>query len=118
MYYLVTLARHRVHDYVDYDYLDSIVKVLDKQFFNIIDYCLEYHGRYKQLHAHMIVKVNEHFRYKPYVTAVKGFQMHFKLLRTHMLHVKDYIHKHCKHHSAEQLDQIRYTNYYRNHYGF
>lgn len=117
-YYLVTLARHQVKDYVSYEHLDKIIKTLNKPFFNIIDYCCECHGRYKQLHAHMIVKVNKSFKYKHYVKTVTGFIMHFKQITTPLINVKQYIHKHCKGHSPEQLQQTYYTNYYRNHYGF
>ncbi len=118
MYYLVTLNKNQVLDYVDYKYLDQIVKSLDKPFFSIKDYCLEYHGKYKQLHAHMIVKVDKHFRYKPYVKAVTDFNMHFKRITTPIIQVSNYIHKHCSHHGAERLQQIQFINYYRNHYGF
>lgn len=118
IHYLVTLAKHQVLDYVDYDYLTNIINTLNKPFFNIIDYCLEYHGTYKQLHAHMIVQVNKCFRYKVYVKAVEGFIMHFKLIKPPIKHVKEYIHKHCEGHSPERLQQIKYINYYKSHYGF
>lgn len=118
LYYLVTLRRHQVKDYVDYEHLDNIINGLDKQFFDIKDYCLERHGKYKQLHAHLIVKVNKGFRYKRHVKAVKGYIMHFKAITTSLRNVSAYIHKHCKNHSHEQLEQTRYCNYYSHHYGF
>jgi len=117
-YFLVTLRKHQVKDYVDYQYLNAIVKVLDKHFFNIVDYCLEFHGRYKQLHAHMIVRVSKNFYYGQHVRDVKGFIMHFKAIDNDLLKVSRYLHKHCCGHSDEMLEQIKYTNYYRYHYGF
>lgn len=117
-YWLVTLRKHRVNEYVDYDTLDSIVKSLDKYFFNIVDYCLESHGKYKQLHAHMIVKTATSFRYNVHVNDVKDYILHFKQIDNNLLNASRYIHKHCKNHSPVMLDQIKYTNYYKYHYSF
>lgn len=118
MYYLVTLAKHRVKEYVDYYYLESIIKSLDKQCFNIIDYCLERHGTYKQLHAHFIVQVNKHFRYKSHVNMVSGFIMQFEPILTPLNRPRQYIHKHCQGHSEEYIIDTHLSNYFNNHYAF
>ncbi len=117
-YWLVTLRKHRVKEYVDYDILEGIVKSLDKHFFNIVDYCLERHGRYKQLHAHMIVRTNDKFTYKAHVNDVHGYILHFKAINDNLLNASRYIHKHCNNHCDEMLQQIQLTNYYAYHYGF
>lgn len=117
-YYLVTLTKTNKKTYVSYEYLQSIIKGLDKQSFNVIDYCLEAHGKYKQLHAHLLVRTNKHFRYKKHIRDVQGFIMHYKLVTTDHKRIHDYIHKHCNHHNEEQLQHTYYTNYYRYHYGF
>jgi len=118
MKYLVTLTNPQRKAYVAYDYLELIIKSLDKQFFKIKDYCLERHGKYKQLHAHMIVSTNKYFRYKDHVYDVKGFVMHFKPITTDIKTVSQYLHKHCKHHCLERLIHTYLSNYYNNHYGF
>lgn len=117
-YWLVTLRKHNVKDYVDYEYLNAIVQVLDKHFFDIKDYCLERHGKYKQLHAHMIVKTSTKFQYRQHVNAVNGFIMHFKPIDSNLLNASRYIHKHCNGHCDEMLEQTKYTNYYAYHHGF
>lgn len=114
-YYLVTLARHQVKDFVDHDYLKDIIRNLDKQHFDIKHYALERHGKYKQLHAHMLVKVNKYFKYQSYVKAVDGFIMHFRKITKSLKNVIKYIYKHIHPHDP---NHVRLANYFNNHYLF
>jgi len=117
-YYLVTLRKHQCKSYVSFNQLDRILKSIDSKTFNIKDYCYEAHGVHKQLHAHFIVQVPKGFYYRDYVNIAEGFIMHFRIIDNNLLKVSKYIHKHCNNHSPEQIEQTRWCNYYKYHYGF
>ncbi len=79
------------------------------------DYGIEYHGRYKQLHAHAIVKTIPSFMYGRH-TKINGFRCQWQEITTNLPKVCEYIHKHNP--DMEYVYQTEYTNYYHYHYGF
>ncbi len=116
-FYMVTIRKHCVKEYVPWEELDGFVQILAMHLFKIRDYCFESHGMYKQLHCHMLIEVDSRvFRYKRHTKFFSklGYFMHFQVWNN-PLTAKKYIHKHCKYHSIEQLDQIYHCNYYKYH---
>ncbi len=116
-YYLVTLNRNQKKDYVSFERLQVMMQIFSKHFFDVKDYCLESHGFYKQLHAHFIIKVPFNFRYKRYCRQGK-YNLHFQEITVSLERACAYLHKHCRHHCPEQIEQTKQCNYYKYHYGF
>lgn len=120
-FYLVTIRKSQVKDYVSFEKLTAIVEILVRHFgdeFIIRDYCHEAHGRYKQLHTHMLVETKPGFRYSKYTKILPGFIIHFRRWLSWPWDAVQYIHKHCCNHCPAQIEQTRQCNYYRYHYAF
>ncbi len=117
-WYLVTIRKHQVKDYVSLDDLQQILAALH---YNDIDFftgCAEAHGKYKQLHYHGLVRVSRGFHYYKY-TKILDFRIHWKKLKQNEYMLGDadyYIFKHNP--TEEYVNQTLMCNYYRYHYGF
>lgn len=117
-YWLVTIRKHRVKEYVSEDQLAEVRNYLrTKSGLTIRDYCNEAHGTYKQLHSHLLIETPINFRFIG-CTKYKDFRIHWKIIKRTLPKVADYIHKRCKNHSEDQLEHNRLANYFRYHYAF
>ncbi len=121
-YYIVTIRKHQVKDYVSYKEL-SIVMDRFRQVYPrsyIVSTGVEAHGLYRQLHAHLIVGFTQFVSYKKF-NSYFGFYIHFKPITIEsdedMQRCLYYIHKYdwdCD----MKRDIIEAENYYNYHYGF
>ncbi len=121
-YYLITIRKHQVKDYVSVDELLSVLGRFVELYPNadIVDKGIECHGMYMQLHTHFIVCTPKKFYYRLF-SQWEGFIIHYKLIEIgciqDMLSVIDYIHKN-DHNNKYVLSQLLDENYYRYNYGF
>ncbi len=115
-YYMITIRKHQVKDYVDLHDIHQVMVYLHDHGIDIDEGMSECHGKYKQLHYHGVVKLYKRFYFKPY-TKFSGFRIHFKAFSPNALfQIQKYIYKHNP--NEEYRRQTLETNYYRNHYGF
>lgn len=118
-YYLVTLRKSQVKEYVSWEELTSMMVQLENTF-TIRDYCFEAHGVYRQLHCHLLIESDMALRFKFYSKMFDDYILHFRSVDkfSSLKKVSQYIHKHCNNHSPEQIEQTRMCNYFKYHYGF
>ncbi len=112
-YYLVTICKHQVKDYVSPNDLFNTLWYLSKH--GVTDFYGKYerHGRYKQLHYHFITRIQCYD-----LTSLSGFRIHYERFPKGDLPVmKRYIDKHYHpyHHTQEDTS---FSNYYAYHNGF
>lgn len=109
-YYLLTIRKHQVKDYVTEETLNRHLK-----YYNVKDYCYEAHGKYKQLHVHAIVEIDT-IDVKEHKVSHKGFLHHIKIINSkpHLLACIHYLYKHNP--NQEYVNQTRLANYFRHHY--
>lgn len=112
--YLITICKHQVKDYVTNDELREVKLALMKELESFQYYCIERHGKYKQLHAHGLMVLDRSIKYGLY-TRYNGFRIHFKQITSFYNTIK-YIFKH-KNPYFDPMDII-HSNYYAYHYGF
>ncbi len=117
--YLLTIHKHQVKDFVLVSDILDVLEVITSNKLSqlrVLDIAFESHGMYRQLHCHMIVRVNKEWRYRGY-TSIGGYRCHWESMEIDDFHtVHGYIHK-----RAENLviqEQILDENNYRKHYAF
>ncbi len=119
VYYLFSIHKHRVLEYVSSDDLISILNTLRAKLPRstfIMDYAMEAHGLYIQLHLHGIIRSIKRINYTK-LTSIRGFRIHWnRFQQSDRDKVASYIHKNA--HDYYRQDQILAENYYRYHYGF
>ncbi len=115
-FYMVTIAKHQVKDYVHKSNLVKVVSHLKLKHdsLHVIKYCYELSKCYSQLHFHGIFRLSHRITYKDN-NSVLGFRVQWKPVYDWQGAI-DYIDKEC--YNQFSLDQILSTNYYRHHYGF
>ncbi len=122
VYYMVTIRKSQVKDYVDFEVIGSIISKFLGVYpdCDLITYGLESHGKYMQLHAHLIVMMGKRIDYRKF-NKCNGFIIHYRLLDVRgpgdMERICWYVHKNDWD-SDVMRDQILCLNYYRYHYGF
>lgn len=123
-YYLLTIRKHRVLEFCSTGELVAVLDSLRNYDIDTRTYCLESHGKYKQLHCHALVHTTQRFinfkwlneQYKEH-----GLILHLEKVKNRtddIRRVEGYIHKHCDNHSTEQIQQTHWCNWYKYHYGF
>ncbi len=94
MYYLVTIHKSQKLAHVETLALSNVISILHQHFVDVEEFAMEFHGKYNQLHAHLLIKVGKYFRYQN-ITKIGQFQLHYRLIRdnTTIPAVTSYIHK-------------------------
>ncbi len=121
-YYLITIRKSNVKDYVSVDELLSVLGRFKELYPNadIVDKGFEAHGAYMQLHTHFIVCTSKKLYYKLF-NQYEGYTVHYTPMNVDcaqvMLRTMDYIHKYDWN-NKYVLEQILDCNYYRYNYGF
>lgn len=77
VYYLLTIHKSQKLTYVETELLDALLDVLDMHFVEVLASCLEFHGKYQQLHAHALIRANKYFKYSN-LTKIAGCQLHWQ----------------------------------------
>lgn len=118
MYYLITIAKSQVKDYVSVRELQEIIHALELEH-NIS--CIygkwERHGKYKQLHYHGIFWLPTRTQYSR-LTKLYDMHLHFsKCIKRDIPRIKRYIDKHFHPSIHTQLD-TELANYFNNKYCF
>jgi len=114
-YWLVTIRKHQVKDFVHPTELDECITYIDKCDYLVIrDYCYEGHGLYKQYHCHALIETPKFFRFRG-LTKYKGFTIHWKAISGRPDKVCMYIHKHCNNHCPHRILQNELANFFRYH---
>ncbi len=112
-YIALTIRKHRVKDYVDADDFMPILQFLvDFYGVQVIDYGIHTHGKYGQLHLHVLL--NNPLKYFINLHNLNDYYLHkSKVIDKQNYH--KYIHSedHNSHYLTEQLLE---QNYYRYHY--
>ncbi len=82
--FFITIRKHQVKDYVDVQDIMNIIGYLISRLptLRVGSNSFETDKRYKQLHFHGIITVNEYFRYK-YLTSYSGFRIYWKPIYSH-----------------------------------
>ncbi len=75
-FYMVTIHKSRVKDYVSEEDLIEILKCLSTGC-DIIEYAFEMHGVYRQLHCHAIVMLPKDTWYS---SKIRGFRLYWSKL--------------------------------------
>ncbi len=78
-HYLITTNHYNKKAYIDEVDLRSIKQLLESYNVYFDDYVFEWHGKYRQLHMHAIVKFSG--RYKP-LTKFESFRIHWAPARS------------------------------------
>ncbi len=127
LYYLLTIEKHQVKDYVDsYDLISELAYIqVQLSRMSVLDIGLEAHGMYMQLHLHALVRIDYNFRYSS-ICKHNGYRFHWARLydkvdidRVSLYfynRLGGYIHKNAW--DNYRQEQILDENYYRYHYGF
>ncbi len=119
---MLTINKDQKLDYVSIDDLTSVIDQFIKLYptADVIDTGYECHGRYYQLHAHVIVCIGNRLCYKKF-RLYNGMRVHYELCSIDciydMLRCLDYIHKNDWE-DEYVISQILDCNYYRYNYGF
>ncbi len=117
--YALTIIRHQKLDYVDKSDLDAVITELKIRLntMNVLLYAYENSGKYRQLHFHGTVKVNEYIKFKE-LASINGFFVSFKKLATATDRLKwdAYITK--EDFNKYEREQTLIINYYNHNYGF
>ncbi len=117
MYYLITIRKSRVKEYVSKQQLDVILDHLATFPFGtlIVDKGYHIHGVYRQLHLHAIIRIRSRS-----ITWVNGFRIYYSEIdpsKRSIPNIERYIHS-DDWDNLDQLKEILCINYYNNHYGF
>jgi len=113
LYYLVTICKHQVKEYVSKKDLDQIIKfVLSNDMFDpgiIHEVAYERHGVYKQLHCHLLMSARS-TRRPWWPTSAYGFRVYYSPLKDlqDIPRVCNYIYKYAN--DYIQQEQILYEN--------
>ncbi len=80
-YYMVTICKHQVKDWVDEKQLSAVFRRICNTHpfdLHIVDYDTEIDPIYKQLHAHAVVHSPIPIIYKNMITSYNGFRIYYK----------------------------------------
>ncbi len=115
-FYLLTIRKHQVKDYVDKSMLDQIVGSLKLKHdtLHVLNHCYETFCKYEQLHFHGIVNISHNIYYKDN-NSVDGYQIRWAPIYN-MKGALKYIIKEA--YNKYEQEYIHVINYYRYHYGF
>ncbi len=115
-YYLITIRKPQKKDYVSQDEIREVLVHLHNNNIYLIDGTEEYHGMYKQLHYHGIIKVPKSFSYSKF-TKVGDMRINYKSFPPSDYNkILYYIYKHNP--AMDYHHQTIITNYYNHHYGW
>ncbi len=115
-FYLLTIAKHQVKDFVDQLQLDAIVNYIKlvHDSLHIITHSYELSNKYDQLHFHAIVRLSHRIIYKDN-NSHKGFRLQWKpVYNWHGAHT--YITKDAT--DKYKQEQILLENFYHHNYAF
>ncbi len=127
LYYLLTIEKCQVKDYVDAHDLISELEHIQGQLsrMSVLDYAMEAHGMYMQLHLHALIRIDYNFKYSS-ISKHNGYKFHWSRLydkvdidRVSLYfynRLGGYIHKNAW--DLVRQEQILDENYYRYNYGF
>lgn len=115
-FYLLTIAKHQVKDYVNKSQLDKIVNSIKYKHdsLHVINYCYEISPKYNQLHFHGIVRLNHKISYK-LNCSLGGFRLQWKPIYN-WVGANQYITKEAS--DIYKQEQILEENFYHHHYAF
>ncbi len=118
-YYLISINKHQVKDYVTKADLDRIIIQLKwlETSLDIKDSAYELGHKYNQLHFHAIVKTKPSFRYR-HLTKLDGYQIYWKKIidNKDIVKISTYIHKDSS--NRFEQEEILECNYYLHNYAF
>ncbi len=112
-YYLVTVRKHQVKDFVSPVDLENILWYLSKRGVHNLYGKWERHGRYKQLHYHFITRIPKYT-----LTSFSGFRIHYeRFSKGDYSAMQRYIDKHYNYHTHDQ-QHTSLANYFAYYYAF
>ncbi len=108
--YFITIRKHQVKDYVDVQDITNIMNIIFAKLSSLRlgSYSYEVDNKYRQLHFHAIVYLNEYLRYRA-VSSFGGFRIYWKSVYNNQRLLK-YINKGFK--NKYQQEQIISDNFY------
>ncbi len=115
-FYLLTIAKHQVLDYVHKSDLDQIMVFLKLKHdsLHVIESSYEISSLYKQLHFHAIVRLSHKIYYKKN-NSLKGFRIQWKPIYNWKGAFR-YVYKDSS--NQYEQEQILVSNYLNHHYAF
>ena len=108
--YFITIRKHQVKDYVDVQEIMEIISYLMGRLSSLRlgSNAFEIDKRYNQLHFHVIVSVNEYFKFKG-ISSIRGFRVYWKKIYNHKGLIR-YLYKDSP--NKYKQEEIINTNYY------